>query len=1142
MVFLHNDFYTASGSVKLYNSWTDKVTKFDTSSFYNWEQDNLPIYDLEERTYHLWEQLGHPTSSLPGVVLVVSAGASPEYYEAYRNNFETVSAAVAALPQILNYPVIIEICNKGSLGSIELKNIKCGPKGSLEIVNKVFAKQEPEFDGSSLNSVGKQADTPYYLVSSISSLDPSLSYTVSFSARKHFQNSKSEFLNQNIFADTSLTSINNNLFGLISVISENRNARATYFLSSPAPTNSNVHAITVSPFETTSDAINNHLVNTYDVSAKDIVLDVDYITTGTQETDSGSRFIGLFYGNKFDKVLVTNSDGPIYLRNFFVDGNNITTKNEYGIEVTNSRNIFLENCICSRHTKAGFYFNNSKVIITRGIGAYRNYSTTPTRLPISGVTETNINRDYRDYAAGLHAVNSDIEFSSTATFERTKFQQDPIFSAVSSQGTLSYGLNYPINFSRNANGIILENSKLHGGVSGGSGTIFVSELNNLCGFKLFNSEIDWNGRIKARQNNIGLLSVNSNLILDRASFVENTLEGLRLLNSNLIYNKNSILHNGSEAQYAFNKNGKHLHLINSTYIFNKTINIPSFLGLHKFENCNSKSILIEDSSKCSLVHPFVRSRDISETSVKYGDPISVENNSKLTLKGSKETAVTVIGRPTEGNQKNSAGVYAVNNSVVDIQGPTVIAQYSVDVLVDNNSVLNITPHRDDAGNKLQITEFALSDSGNHTMVELHSTRSCLVADRNSIINIENLGDFSSCWARGINGSEALTFGPDYKIDSIKDFIQGGFIQFYPNTNVNHNVIGGGPNDAFSPTSIGGLSTHYYLFDRDEAFQNYSGVTYGGMCVRALNNSFVNVKNVNFPAGHWNPSGIFYNSSGVNSLAKLCSLLFIWNIADDSKLHASYCSVSSMYPADVGYFGPPAVWLEALNEFGTMSGNPLQSMPPLSGDAYVSSYSLLDFFGSGPSGTSGIFQPSSFNQGPFRLYFSVDPAINHLKLLTTNPYSQILSGAYFSGGWIPQVYSQGYYIPLYMSAAPSVSSLHKTLFRFSPVGTLPNRSSFLSGLYLATGYNEPLNGLLAYYPTILGAGMLHNALSPRVFVDESASNLFANAKHCATGKSGAPKIVSIYYPYTSNLGEANYNNKDVGIGIGSVNFFDLSRDI
>lgn len=1142
MVFLHNDFYTASGSVKLYNSWTDKVTKFDTSSFYNWEQDNLPIYDLEERTYHLWEQLGHPTSALPGVVLVVSAGASPEYYESYRNNFETVSAAVAALPQVLNYPVIIEICNKGVLGSIELKNIKCGPKGSLEIVNKVFAKQEPEFDGSSLNNVTKQDNTPYYLVSSISSLDPSLSYTISFSARKHFQNSKSEFLDQSIFADTSLTSINNSLFGLISVISENRNSRATYFLSSPAPTNANVHAITVSPFETTSDAINNHLVNTYDVSAKDIVLDVDYITTGTQETDSGSRFIGLFYGNKFDKVLVTNCDGPIYLRNFFVDGNNITTKNQYGIEVTNTRNVFLENCICSRHTKAGFYFNNSKVIITRGIGAYRNYSTTPTRLHISGITETNINRDYRDYAAGLYAINSDIEFSSTAAFERTKFEQDPIFSAVSSQGTLSYGLNYPINFSRNANGIILENSKLHGGVSGGSGTIFVSELNNLCGFKLFNSEIDWNGRIKARQNNVGLLSVNSNLILDRASFVENTLEGLRLLNSNLIYNKNSILHNGSEAQYAFNKNGKHLHLINSTYIFNKTINIPSFLGLHKFENCNSKSILIEDSSKCSLVHPFVRSRDISETSVKYGDPISVENNSKLTLKGSKETAVTVIGRPTEGNQKNSAGVYAINNSVVDIQGPAVIAQYSVDVLVDNNSVLNITPHRDDAGNKLQITEFALSDSGNHTMVELHSTRSCLVADRNSIINIENLGDFSSCWARGINGSEALTFGPDYKIDSIKDFIAGGFIQFYPNTNVNHNVIAGGSNDAFSPTSIGGLDTHYYLFDRDEEFQNYSGVTYGGMCVRALNNSFVNVKNVNFPTGHWNPSGIFYNSSGVNSLSKLCSLLFIWNIADDSKLHASYCSVSSMYPADVGYFGPPAVWLEALNEFGTMSGNPLQSMPPLSGDAYVSSYSLLDFFGSGPSGASAIFQTSSFNQGPFRLYFSVDPAINHLKLLTTNPYSQILSGAYFSGGWIPQVYSQGYYIPMYMSAAPSVSTLHKTLFRFNTVGALPNRSNSLSGLYLATGYNEPLNGLLTYYTTILGAGMLHNALSPRVFVDESASNLFANAKHCAAGKSGAPKVVSIYYPYTSNLGEANYNNKDVGIGIGSVNFFDLSRDI
>ena len=58
MPFNPNDIYTSSGSVMLYNSWTPYVSKYDTSSFYNWEQDNLPLYDLEERTYELWEQQG----------------------------------------------------------------------------------------------------------------------------------------------------------------------------------------------------------------------------------------------------------------------------------------------------------------------------------------------------------------------------------------------------------------------------------------------------------------------------------------------------------------------------------------------------------------------------------------------------------------------------------------------------------------------------------------------------------------------------------------------------------------------------------------------------------------------------------------------------------------------------------------------------------------------------------------------------------------------------------------------------------------------------------------------------------------------------------------------------------------------------
>ena len=123
-MFLPGDIYTASGSLKLYHCWTDKVTKYDSSSFYNWEQDNLPIYDLEERTFYLWEQLGYPTSAIPGVALVVSADAPDAAIGCNKNIFRTVSAAVEALPQIINFPIIIEIANFGELGDLILNNHK----------------------------------------------------------------------------------------------------------------------------------------------------------------------------------------------------------------------------------------------------------------------------------------------------------------------------------------------------------------------------------------------------------------------------------------------------------------------------------------------------------------------------------------------------------------------------------------------------------------------------------------------------------------------------------------------------------------------------------------------------------------------------------------------------------------------------------------------------------------------------------------------------------------------------------------------------------------------------------------------------------------------------------------------------------
>mgnify|MGYP003149626977 CR=1 FL=1 len=109
-----NDIYTSSGTTSLWGCWTKNVTKHDTSSFYNWEADNEPLYDLEERTFLNWEQHGFPTSSITGLALTVSADAPSVSAGCGYNIFTTVSAAIASLPQVLDFPVLIEVGNFGN--------------------------------------------------------------------------------------------------------------------------------------------------------------------------------------------------------------------------------------------------------------------------------------------------------------------------------------------------------------------------------------------------------------------------------------------------------------------------------------------------------------------------------------------------------------------------------------------------------------------------------------------------------------------------------------------------------------------------------------------------------------------------------------------------------------------------------------------------------------------------------------------------------------------------------------------------------------------------------------------------------------------------------------------------------------------
>jgi hypothetical protein len=68
-------------------------------------------------------------------------------------------------------------------------------------------------------------------------------------------------------------------------------------------------------------------------------------------------------------------------------------------------------------------------------------------------------------------------------------------------------------------------------------------------------------------------------------------------------------------------------------------------------------------------------------------------------------------------------------------------------------------------------------------------------------------------------------------------------------------------------------------------------------------------------------------------------------------------------------------------------------------------------------------------------------------------------------------------------------------------------------------------------------MVNDPYTYRAILDESAANTFANAKHCAVGKSNNAMVVSIYYPYD----DVNTGDSAALKGIGSLNLFDMETN-
>lgn len=1196
-MFITSDIYTVnSTALKLLNCWTDKVTKFDSSAFYNWEQDNLPVYDLEERTYLLWEKMGFPTSSVPGVALAVSADAPDSAIGCNKNIFRSVSAAVASLPEMINFPILIEVANFGGMGELVLNNFKFGPRGSLEIINRNFASQDSEVSGVWTAGLFTNAPVrvgmstgfpnggtnPYNYLSTVFtnySLLNSANLTYIFPTKIHFRDSSCLSISAPVFSghspgvrvqdveDSRLSSTLNgfvaaahdaNCFtttALDTISYNSRYSKSNLIIAS----NNNLSLydpdyhdwMNFKSYDLNPDATQN--ISTYDVSTFDYLNSNNHLYLKTDNTYA-TLYNGLFYGNRLDKIVVNNCEGPIFIRNFFVDGSGYSrTNNNFGVEVNNSKQVYLENIVSTRHRKAGFVFNNSNVYLLRNCVATRNYDYDSSNNRKTGVWSTKnyynsfSNSNYLtniDLGAGVLANNSTITVSSVRKFQEI-IQNAHVYEKQISYGVTSTGV-YPylplvnknciFEFSKNANGIILNNSVLQGGeickndfgLDNNSNTINIDIMNNSqYGLLSNNSKISFDGKLAFIENLIGAKLDSSVFEIDKSIFIYNQKVGLEANQSNIVYNKNLIDYLNDSVSYQsvhFEKNGQHIILNSSNLLPAMTSGMDSiyseFFTLNPFGIKNptnaTKEIIpgieIINGSEAVIVSPnFVRefaySTDPNLDAACKGSEISVTNNSKARLIGTRNRATRVIGPQGRIYQKNLAATYAGNNSTLEFNGPTLIALFGIDILGENNSTINITPQRLNGENTLDVSSFNLSNKLNHTAVELHSTRACVVVDKNSIFNAKDLGSFARTWdVTGSFYSDRAGSGIDYgDLTYIEPYVSAGSLQFYPNP-IAVTAYPGYDSDFFPGAGSATIayqnfslasdtSSLYYFKNRNSTSNSYSSITNGGYCVRALNGSLVNIHNVNFPCGWWNCSAPYYDNSISVADGGLCYKTFIWNIADTSQLKASFLSVSGRYPTTAGYVGPSGMW--ASGATGVIASGLPNSTPD------TSSASVLDYFGAAPVSANPFGKTIAQNYGPFRLYFSINPAANVLTDISSTTYHII-----------PQLYSQGYQPSASLvGSAFDASTLHRSILQ---------RNS--SNVIVASGY---------YY----GSGMTDTNGYTRILLDESAANVFANAKHCSVGKSGNSKLVSIYYPYTETPIGSSYTQT----GIKSPNTFDLQRD-
>lgn len=928
----------------------DGVPKYDSSSFYNWEQDNLPLFSLEQRSDTLYRALGFPGGNPDGVTFTLSSAGN---FDEALGIYDSIDEIIERIPKRLKFPVLIELCTYGNLGSLDLANITCEGDGVLEIRNKAYF-EDVNASANGTASIKSSPAGSYAHIDNVYSLDSS-SIMLDVSSTRlgaTFGNQTSWNDNAHIFCmqgpDTDRQA-NNLTVHIASSTAADIGDGATngQFVLQPYDV---WHDRTVSA--STGDA-----APFWGSSTSQYMADQ---RNSSLYTRGQSAFFG--YGNWFSSVSIKDCQGTIVFRNVLVDGAGTSQSdfdtadpvlhlNERGFDIENSE-VILDNIASIRNSIYGYFVKNSRLKLTGHCVAWRNYTKTGTDAS-----------EREPDGTGILCVNTDIEFDSTYYTDSRKY------------------LNW---FGKSKRGMELRNSTMRGGIysnvtssipnagslsglgssettpygtslancSGAGGdykttTIHASDCNEN-GIHIEGSDVEFLGRINSYLNQgDGIKAIRSQLRLPQFTFTHNSGYGIELEASQLTYGfgidkiadevgaasfqrvdaypqvfngisdaagtRSSTRKPTNRAQFHCSENNQNIlatkssaiapHRMNNIpfyygrwggadWVSDTTVGIGStgarytpatHYGATPYRVNNLPGIIITNNSDGEFVN---LNYCVSSIDTGKGKVAVASNGSNIIFRGTSGCATTMNYFPVNDDATQfrswlSAGVAAIDNSNILVTGPTKTARFGIPFMAEGNSQFKATPPcLVGSDNILDISGYSLIEDGagstaasaNHTSLELHANRSCLVANKQSSISLFALGG-RVITLEGAGSTETMIDSVDvlatgyadaYLGDQNNQFdksTSGGYAKFYPNA-----FVSGVENQQKGALATGGAFnndafdvTKRYIYDIGQHDQG----TTGGMVARAVGGSQVDVNLVNFYAfmSPSSVSGAFYHLDG-----------------------------------------------------------------------------------------------------------------------------------------------------------------------------------------------------------------------------------------------------------------------------------------